>query len=47
MIENFMMVVSILITLWVVASFIDINMHNLSDYKYAQWNMFIIIDEHF
>lgn len=29
--------------IWFVASFVDVNVHNMSDFDYAAWNMFQII----
>lgn len=36
-------VITIILLLWILMSFIEINMHNKSDYIYSSWNLFIII----
>ena len=35
--------VAIVLALWVIASFININMHNLTDGAYAVWNLFTLL----
>lgn len=37
---------SVLFIVWITASFIDVNAHNLSDCKYAKWNAFSIFVEY-
>lgn len=33
----------IVLTVWVIASFINVNMHNMSDGAYAVWNLFTLL----
>lgn len=44
-IENIIITIIVIIFLWFLISFIDVNLHNMSDYKYADWNMFRIWEE--
>lgn len=37
--EKVLYAVCILFIVWLVLSFINIVMHNMSDYNYASWNM--------
>lgn len=44
-VEKIIYVCCLVVLAWLIASFIDINMHNLSDLKYHSWNMFRILLE--
>ena len=35
--------VATVLALWVIASFINVNMHNMSDGAYAVWNLFTLL----
>ena len=35
--------IAIVLTVWVIASFINVNMHNMSDGAYAVWNLFTLL----
>ncbi len=39
-IKNLIFLVSILFMVWIVASFINVNLHNLTDQNFATWNLF-------
>ena len=39
-IVNIICVITIFLMIWLFASFIDTNIHNISDFKYATWNIF-------
>ena len=43
--ENTIYIISALILLWFVVSFIDVNMHNMpwQDHVYKAWNLFDIL----
>lgn len=36
-------IISILVFTWLIASWIDVIAHNVSDYKYAWWNVLHVI----
>ena len=42
--ENLAFIICLAILIWGVASFIDVNSHNMTDYQYASWNLFNIFD---
>lgn len=44
-IENIIYTIIIMFFLWFLISFIDVNLHNMSDYQYADWNMFRIWED--
>jgi len=44
-IENIIITIIVIIFLWFLISFIDVNLHNMSDYQYADWNMFRIWED--
>ncbi len=46
-IENIIITIIVIIFLWFLISFIDVNLHNMSDYQYADWNMFVIMEENY
>ena len=35
-------IISVLILVWIIASYINVIMHNMDDCKYASWNVFVI-----
>lgn len=39
---NIILVVGIIITLWIVASFFEVTTHNMMDQRYSAWNIFAI-----
>lgn len=39
-IENVLKILCAALLLWIVISFVDVNLHNLSDYHYLSWNFF-------
>ena len=41
--EKVLYIVCILIMAWLVLSFINVIMHNMSDYNYASWNVIEIL----
>lgn len=43
-IENITYGVCLIILIWGVASFIDVNAHNMTDQQYASWNLFNVFD---
>ena len=34
-----------IVLIWLVLSFVDVNIHNLGDQQYAWWNLFVLIFE--
>ena len=41
--KNILFVVSILVLVWFVASWVDVLNHNLSDCVYQPWNLFALL----
>ncbi len=41
--ESIVCVIALVFLLWIIASFIDVNMHNVSDFNYTSWNLFNIV----
>lgn len=44
-IKSILTCLSVICVVWITASFIDVNAHNLSDCKYAKWNFFNLFIE--
>lgn len=43
MIKKVSIIFTILFLFWVIASFIDINAHNLNNGHFQAWNMFVML----
>lgn len=41
--KNFKYIICILIIGWIIASFIDVNIHNMTTCEYASWNAFELL----
>ena len=46
-IENIIYTIIIVFFIWFMASFINVVMHNNNDQQYANWNMFVIMEENY
>ena len=46
-IENIIYTIIIIFFIWFMVSFINVVMHNNSDQQYADWNMFVIMEENY
>lgn len=44
-IETLIYVICALVILWIFVSFIEVNMHNMSDQVYSKWNFFTLFIE--
>lgn len=42
--EKIFYILCVLFFIWIAASFIDVNAHNMSDQVYASWNIFNVFD---
>ena len=38
-------VMCVLVILWIFGSFIEVNMHNMTDHVYSKWNLFTLLIE--
>lgn len=39
-VANVILIIFVLFVLWIILSVVDTNMHNISDFNYATWNIF-------
>ena len=44
-IEFLICVICALVILWIFVSFIEVNMHNMTDHTYSKWNFFTLLIE--
>lgn len=44
-IETLIYVICALVILWIFVSFIEVNMHNMTDHIYSKWNFFTLLIE--
>ena len=44
-IETLIYVICALVILWIFVSFIEVNMHNMTDHIYSKWNFFTFLIE--
>lgn len=43
MIGSVISIIGLLVTIWIIASWVNVIAHNTSDYSYASWNLFTML----